>query len=89
MPGPVWRSGGCLSAGQTARRGGTAILQAAATAYGHEPGGMVTHKLCSYRLSHRELISASVHSTEQYKNNRAGYSHGVTGLSGAETARVG
>lgn len=36
---------------------------------------IVTDKLGSYRVAHRELISESLHDTRQYANNRAELSH--------------
>jgi putative transposase len=38
----------------------------------------VTDKLRSYGVAHRELIPEAIHSTEQYKNNRADQSHEAT-----------
>ena len=35
------------------------------------PRKIVTDKLRSYGVAHRELIPDTIHSTEQYKNNRA------------------
>ncbi|MFT4613847.1 MAG: putative transposase [Bacteroidia bacterium] len=32
---------------------------------------MVTDKLRSYGVAHRELIPEAIHSTKQYENNRA------------------
>jgi len=40
-----------------------------------EPRKIVTDKLRSYGVAHRELIPATIHSTEQYENNRAEQSH--------------
>jgi putative transposase len=45
---------------------------------GGEPRKIVTDKLRSYGVAHRELIPATIHSTEQYENNRAEQSHEVT-----------
>jgi putative transposase len=39
--------------------------------HGEEPRKIVTDKLCSYGVAHRELIPEMIHSTEQYENNRA------------------
>jgi putative transposase len=36
-----------------------------------EPRKIVTDKLQSYGVAHREVTSESIHSTEQYENNRA------------------
>ncbi len=43
-----------------------------------EPGKMVTDKLRSYDVAHRELIPESIHNNEQYANNRAELSHQPT-----------
>ena len=39
--------------------------------YGGEPRKIVTDKLRSYGVAHRELIPEAIHSTKQYENNRA------------------
>ena len=39
---------------------------------------IVTDKLRSYGVAHRELISGTIHSTQQYENNRAEQSHEAT-----------
>ena len=46
--------------------------------HGGEPRKIVTDKLRSYGLAHRELIPGTIHSTEQYENNRAEQSHEAT-----------
>jgi putative transposase len=38
----------------------------------------VTDKLRSYGVAHRELVPDTIHSTEQYQNNRAEQSHEAT-----------
>ena len=43
-----------------------------------EPRKVVTDKLRSYGVAHRELIPNSIHSTIQYENNRAEQSHEST-----------
>ena len=40
-----------------------------------EPRMIVTDKLRSYPVAHRELIPETIHSTKQYENNRAEQSH--------------
>jgi len=45
---------------------------------GGEPRKIVTDKLRSYGVAHRELIPESIHSTKQYENNRAEQSHEAT-----------
>jgi putative transposase len=48
----------------------------------HSHGGelrkIVTDKLGSYGVAHRELIPEAIHSTNQYENNRAEQSHEAT-----------
>ncbi len=46
--------------------------------HGSEPRKIVTDKLRSYGVAHRELIPETIHSTERYENNRAEQSHEVT-----------
>ena len=46
--------------------------------HGSEPRKIVTDKLRSYGVVHRELIPETIHSTEQYENNRAEQSHEAT-----------
>ena len=46
--------------------------------HGGEPRKIVTDKLRSYGVAHRELIPESTHSTKQYENNRAEQSHEAT-----------
>lgn len=43
-----------------------------------KPRKIVTDKLRSYGVAHRELIPETIHSTKQYENNRAEQSHGST-----------
>ncbi|MFT4520170.1 MAG: putative transposase, partial [Halioglobus sp.] len=50
--------------------------------HGEEPRKIVTDKLRSYGVAHRELIPESVHSTKQYENNRAEQSHEATSVRG-------
>ena len=45
---------------------------------GSEPRKIVTDKLRSYGVAHRHLIPQTIHSTEQYENNRAEQSHEAT-----------
>ena len=47
-------------------------------AHGTEPRKIVTDKLRSYGVAHRELIPWTIHSTQQYENNRAEQSHEAT-----------
>jgi len=46
--------------------------------HGSEPRKIVTDKLRSYGVAHRELIPDTIHSTQQYENNRAEQSHETT-----------
>ncbi len=46
--------------------------------HGIEPGKIVTDKLRSYPVAHRELMPEAIHSTGQYENNRAEQSHEAT-----------
>ena len=46
--------------------------------HGDEPRKIVTDKLRSYGVAHRELMPEVIHSTEQYENNRAEQSHEAT-----------
>jgi putative transposase len=43
-----------------------------------EPRKIVTDKLRSYGVAHRELAPETIHSTNQYENNRAEQSHEAT-----------
>ena len=45
---------------------------------GSEPRKIVTDKLRSYGVAHRELIPEAIHDTSQYANNRAELSHQPT-----------
>lgn len=46
--------------------------------HGNEPRKIVTDKLKSYGVAHRELVPESIHDTSQYANNRAELSHQLT-----------
>ena len=65
---------------QTRRDGAAAkrFFKRLLRSHGGEPRKIVTDKLRSYGVAHRELIPATIHSTEQYENNRAEQSHEVT-----------
>ena len=63
------------------RRGGTAakrFFKRVLGASGNEPRRVVTDKLRSYGVAHRELVPESIHDTSQYANNRAELSHQPT-----------
>jgi transposase-like protein len=52
--------------------------------HGGEPRQIVTDKLRSYGVAHREMIPDSIHCTIQYANNRAEQSHEATRIWGQE-----
>jgi len=47
-------------------------------AHGSDPRKIVTDKLRSYGVAHRELIPNTIHDSSQYSNNRAELSHQPT-----------
>ena len=49
-------------------------------AHGGEPRKIVTDKLGSYCVAHRELLRDTIHDTSRYSNNRAELSHQPTRL---------
>jgi len=57
--------------GRTATRFFKRLLKA----HGGEPRKIVTDKLRSYGVAHRDLIPDTIHDTSQYANNRAELSH--------------
>ena len=64
-----------------ARRDGTAakrFFRRLLRNHGGDPRKIVTDKLRSYGLAHRELIPETIHTTQQYENNRAEQSHEAT-----------
>jgi putative transposase len=65
---------------QAKRDGATAkrFFRRLMRSYGGEPRKIVTDKLCSYGVAHRELMPEVIHDASQYANNRAEQSHGVT-----------
>jgi putative transposase len=46
--------------------------------HGGEPRKIVTDKLRSYGVAHREVISEAIHDNARYANNRAEQSHEAT-----------
>ncbi len=60
--------------GVAAKRFFKRILRAS----GNEPRRIVTDKLRSYGVAHREFIPDTIHDTSQYANNRAELSHQPT-----------
>jgi putative transposase len=65
---------------QTKRDGAAAkrFFKRLLRSHGGESRKIVTDKLRSYGVAHRELIPETVHITEQYENNRAEQSHETT-----------
>ena len=64
-----------------AKRDGTAakrFFKKLLRSHGGEPRKIVTDKLRSYGVAHRELMPEAIHSTQQYENNRAEQSHEAT-----------
>ena len=64
-----------------ARRDGAAakrFFKRLLRSHGSEPRKIVTDRLRSYGVAHRELIPETIHSTQQYENNRAEQSHEAT-----------
>jgi putative transposase len=64
-----------------ARRDGAAVkryFKRLMRSHGGEPRKIVTDKLRSYPVAHRELMPDAIHSTEQYENNRVERSHEAT-----------
>ena len=55
--------------------------------HGGELRTIVTDKLRSYGVAHRELMPETIHSTEQYENNRAEQSHEATSVRERDTRR--
>ncbi len=63
------------------RRDGTAakrFFRRLLKSHGDKPWRIVTDKLRSYGVAHRELIPTAIHDTDQYANNRAELSHQLT-----------
>ena len=64
-----------------ARRDGTAakrFFKRLLRSHGGEPRQIVTDKLRSYPVAHRETMPEAIHVTDQYANNRAEQSHETT-----------
>jgi putative transposase len=64
-----------------ARRNGAAakrFFKRLLKSHGDEPRKIVTDKLRSYRVAHRDLVPDTIHDTSQYANNRAELSHQPT-----------
>jgi putative transposase len=65
---------------QAKRNGATAkrFFRRLIRSHGSEPRKIVTDKLRSYGVAHRELIPETIHSTKQYENNRVEQSREAT-----------
>jgi putative transposase len=65
---------------QTRRDGATAkrFFKRLLRSHGGEPRKIVTDKLRSYGVAHREMMPDVIHDTTQYANNRAEQSHEAT-----------
>jgi putative transposase len=81
----LWRAvdqdGEVVDAYLQARRDGAAakrFFKRLIRSYGGEPRKIVTDKLRSYGVAHRELMPDVIHNTAQYANNRAEQSHEST-----------
>jgi putative transposase len=64
-----------------AKRDGTAakrFFKRVLKSHGGEPRKIVTDKLRSYNVAHRNLIPEAIHDTSQFANNRAELSHQPT-----------
>ena len=77
----VDRNGEVVDVFLQARRDGEAakrFFERLLTNHQGEPRKIVTDKLRSYGVAHRELIPSTIHDTSQYSNNRAELSHQST-----------
>ena len=65
---------------QTKRDGAAAkrFFRRLLRSHGAEPRKIVTAKLRSYGVAHREVMSEVIHETDRYANNRVEQSHEVT-----------
>ena len=77
-----------------ARRDGAAakrFLKRLLRSHGGEPRKIVTDKLRSYSVAHRELIPEMIHSTKQYENNRVDtwYVRSIIGIVGKVRSLIG
>ena len=61
-----------------AKRNGAAAKRFFKRSHGSEPRKIVTDKLRSYGVAHRELMPDVLHDTSQYANNRVEQSHEPT-----------
>lgn len=81
----LWRAvdqdGEVIDVYMQARRDGAAAkryFRRLLRSHGGEPRKIVTDKLRSYGVAHRELVPEVIHSTQRYDNNRAEQSHEAT-----------
>jgi len=81
----LWRAvdriGGVVDVFLQSRRDGEAakrIFKRLLRSHGGEPRKIITDKLRSYPVAHREVMPEAIHVTDQYANNRAEQSHEAT-----------
>ena len=76
----TFRRNRCSSSPEYARDGAAAkrFFKRLLRGHGGAPREIVTDKLRSYGVAHREMIPKSIHNTAQYANNRAELSHQPT-----------
>ena len=81
----LWRAvdqdGEVVDVSLQARRDGAAakrFFKRLLRSHGDEPRKVVTDKLRSHGVAHREMMPEAIHSTKQYENNRAEQSHETT-----------
>ncbi len=78
---PVDQDGEVVDVFLQSRRDGkaaTVFFKRLLKAHGGEPRKIVTDKLRSYGVAHRDMIPDTIHDTSQYANNRAELSHQST-----------
>ena len=76
--GSGWRSGGCVSPGQRDGAAAKRFFKRLLRTTWQRAQKIVTDKLRSYPVAHRELIPDVLHDTSQYANNRGEQSHEPT-----------
>ena len=78
---PVDQDGEVVDVYLQAKRDGAAakrFFKRLLRSHGAEPRKIVTDKLRSYPVAHREVMPDTIHSSQQYENNRAEQSHEAT-----------
>jgi len=70
----------CVNAGFAKLTAAKCFFRRLMKAGGQEPRKIVTDKLRSYGVAHRELTPETIHSTKQYENKRVEQSHEATSL---------